>query len=199
MGLFSGAGVDRNKVPDDPFQFGKNYWELMVSEVPPAKPSLKDNQPTGRFGSYMKFKLTHERYDRVMPFGQWIQLPPPLELQEITGIKFDAENNPDDIVVVQNLTDFLLALGFELEEMDEIKDIAEIQTRGFMAKMKKPKQNDTGFWELGWYMPKRFGSVEGLDVFAPGGNSQPAGNSAADLNAQMAAEIAAMEAAKAAE
>lgn len=188
MGLFGSAGVNVADQQDDPYGFGKSHWPLFVKEV--REPKVSE---TGKFGSYMIFEFAHDKYASLRPFGRWIQLPTPTEVQAATGIGFDPEENLEDAKVVNFLVKFMIALGFGIDEIAADKvGLEDMQGKVFLAKI-SVGENENGYDEFRWFNPKAFdmsaeNSGNGGDEFHPETTTNPDPVAAAE--AALAKDIA---------
>lgn len=168
MSWFVDAGIDVSDVSEDPYGFGQNHWLIGVTEVKSVKAT-----PKGLYGMYVMFELLEEKYSSLKPFGVWIQLPPPKQVQDDFGYEFDPKNDLKHAKVVTNLVKFLSALGFGADEIQSGSANAEtIVGKMFLGKM-KASENDEGYDQFRWYQPK---PVETEPRETPGGNDQFASN-----------------------
>jgi hypothetical protein len=189
MSWFEAAGINVSDVQEDPYAFGEDYWPLYVKEC--RAPKVSD---TGKFGMYVIMEIAHDKYDSVRPFGRWIQLPTPLDVQKKFNAPFDPKVDLKDAKVVAFLMKWLQALGFKADEIQAPGMVNEttIQGKLFLAKL-KVVENDQGYDDIIWRNPKQIpdaGTPEGMAVFS----SQTATASPVDaLTAALAEEKAAEE------
>lgn len=162
MSWFEDAGLNVSDIADDPYGFGNDHHLIGVDSVKSVKVSEK-----GFFGMYVYFKLLDEKFESLRPFGMYIQLPPPKEVQKEFGYVFDPKNDLKHAKVLSNLVKFLTALGFGVDEIQSgAANEHTIVGRYFLAKMRS-KEGDSGFDEFRWFQPMK---VEAnLDPDAPGG------------------------------
>lgn len=188
MGLFGAAGVNVADQQDDPYGFGKSHWPLFVKEV--REPKVSDS---GKFGSYMLFEVAHDKYATLRPFGRWIQLPTPSEIQAETGVAFDPEENLEDMKVVNFLVKFMVALGFGIDEIAADKvGLSDMEGKVFLAKI-AVSEGESGYDEFRWFNPKAFDPAapeggSGLEEFRSETSSNPDPVAAAE--AALAKDIA---------
>jgi hypothetical protein len=163
-GFFADAGVELDKVADDPYGFGQSYHIIAIKEW--RAPAVS---PTGKFGSYIIFEYLEDRYKDMRPFGRWYQLPTPKAIQIQTGVPFDPENDPKDQQVAFTLKRLLWALGFNVDQMNTVNP-SNSQGRPFLAKLFAAEEG--GFWKVGFgtagikRMPEP-GTEEYNALFAP--------------------------------
>lgn len=202
MGLFGSAGVKVGEISDDLYKFGNDFWPIYVKEV--RAPKVSDS---GKFGMYVTCEIAHDKYAKVKPFGRWIQLPTPEEIQKQFGVVFDWENDPQDAKVVGFLIKWLMSLGFSMDEIaadipdplvTDPNDGRRIQGRFFLARL-SAREDENGYDKINWRNPKAIptdGSLEGLNEFTPqtGPKKQadepPFGSPKDAIAAALAAEVA---------
>lgn len=165
-GIFDDAGVDLNDIPDDPFDFGNEFWPIRIIELGDVKVTTNGD----KVGMMMKWAVEHPKYDNHMVAkqlgnGNWQRLPVPRALQG--QIPWAPKSNPDDKKVLIDLRDLYVALGFSVDQMNGIKP-SDLLGKICQAKI-KPKKTPEGFWQFNIYAHKPFDpNSSGLDEFAGG-------------------------------
>jgi hypothetical protein len=164
MSWFEAAGINVADIEEDPYSFGENFWPLFVKEC--RQPKVSD---TGKFGMYVIMEIAHDKYNSVRPFGRWIQLPTPLDVQKQFDAPFDPKEDLKDAKVVAFLMKWLMALGFKADEIQAgVAKPETIQGKFFLAKL-KVVENDQGYDDILWRNPKAMpdaGTPEGMAMFA---------------------------------
>lgn len=200
MGMFDEAGIDINTdVPNDPYGFGKDYWpvEIVKADAPDVSKGGK------QYGTMLRWKCLAPQYSYMesLGYGNWLQVPPPLEVVKIVPeLAFDKESEQGK-KCIYILTTLLKGMGIPQDKWNSIK-IPELLGMRCMAKI-FVKQNEEGFWQFNITahkpMPEE-GSAEAMSVFAAAGNAAapaPAnGGSLSALEQALADEEAAKSDAK---
>lgn len=183
-GFFEESGDDVAEIPDDPFGFGNDYWQVRIAEIK----SPKVTQSGDKFGMMIKWYVDSPKYqehwvgdpEKGLGNGNWTQLPVPKVLQK-QGVPWDPKNNQQHEQVRIAFKNLLLNLGFSVDEMPKVGP-AQMVHRGMLTKI-KPKQDENGFWQFRFQAPKPLASGDGASEFAQPktGTSNGSGKSDADL------------------
>jgi hypothetical protein len=182
-GFFEEAGINANEVPDDPFEFGQDFWPVYVSEA--TVPKLTANGD--KIGFMVRFVVDHPQFEGKGVAGEnglgrhWYRLPVPLALRD--RVPYDPNGDSERKALI-NLKDLYKALGFGADEFAKVNN-KNIVGRRMLTKIKAQK-NENGYWEFRLNNMKPAGEGEGGNEFHANTTSNP-GQSAEEL---AAAELA---------
>lgn len=171
-GFLDEAGIDGNDIPDDPFNFGNDYWPVRVIKV--GKPKVTAGGD--KIGITVVFAVDHPRYQNSFVSGErglgnsWYQVPVPLALR--SQIPWDPEGEKEQ-QALYNLKELYKALGFKKDEFGSVSG-AKMLNRGMLTKIKVGR-NAEGFWDFRLNASKPFGegSDAGMGEFTNNGTSNP--------------------------
>lgn len=142
-GFFDDAGVEIEKIADDPYGFGNSFHIVGVKECRDPKVTEKGD----KVGIWVTFEILEDKYQKVRPFSKWIQLPTPKAIQVASGVTFDIKSNPEDMAVAFNLKHFFRGLGFKVDEMNSANH-QTIVGRQLLTRLSAREED--GFWRIGF-------------------------------------------------